>query len=251
MVEIIVLSLIQGITEFIPVSSTSHLIIFTKLSSYNEGGVLLDVSLHIGSFLAVVIFFRKELIRFILDKRIFVLLLLASIPILISGYCLTKTNLINDLRTLKVIGWMTIIFALYLYFSDKNKSNLTIKNHLNFRNSLIIGFVHIIALIPGVSRSGIVISIARNLGFGRVDSAKISLLLSIPVLDGVSFYGLYETFNISSERITTLNLMSIVFSFIISYLTIKFFLIYIQKFNMNIFVIYRLLLGLLILFNAY
>ena len=85
MVEVIVLSLIQGITEFIPVSSSSHLIIFTKLSSYNEGGLLLDVSLHIGSFLAVVLFFRKELIMFILDKRIFCLLLLASIPILISA----------------------------------------------------------------------------------------------------------------------------------------------------------------------
>ena len=251
MVEVIVLSLIQGITEFIPVSSSSHLIIFTKLSSYNEGGLLLDVSLHIGSFLAVVLFFRKELIMFILDKRIFCLLLLASIPILISGYYLTKTNLINDLRTLRIIGWMTIIFALYLYFSDKNKSNLIIKNHLNLRYSLIIGLVHIIALIPGVSRSGIVISIARNLGFSRVDSAKISFLLSIPVLAGVSFYGLYETLHNSSERITSLNLMSIVFSFIVSYLTIKFFLIYIQRFNMNIFVIYRLILGILILLYAY
>ena len=251
MVEVIVLSLIQGITEFIPVSSSSHLIIFTKLSSYNEGGLLLDVSLHIGSFLAVVLFFRKELIMFILDKRIFCLLLLASIPILISGYYLTKTNLINDLRTLRIIGWMTIIFALYLYFSDKNKSNLIIKNHLNLRYSLIIGLVHIIALIPGVSRSGIVISISRNLGFSRVDSAKISFLLSIPVLAGVSFYGLYETLHNSSERITSLNLMSIVFSFIVSYLTIKFFLIYIQRFNMNIFVIYRLILGILILLYAY
>ena len=251
MVEVIVLSLIQGITEFIPVSSSSHLIIFTKLSSYNEGGLLLDVSLHIGSFLAVVLFFRKELIIFILDKRIFCLLLLASIPILISGYYLTKTNLINDLRTLRIIGWMTIIFALYLYFSDKNKSNLIIKDHLNLRYSLIIGLVHIIALIPGVSRSGIVISIARNLGFSRVDSAKISFLLSIPVLAGVSFYGLYETLHNSSERITSLNLMSIVFSFIVSYLTIKFFLIYIRKFNMNIFVIYRLILGILILLYAY
>ena len=251
MVEVIVLSLIQGITEFIPVSSSSHLIIFTKLSSYNEGGLLLDVSLHIGSFLAVVLFFRKELIMFILDKRIFCLLLLASIPILISGYYLTKTNLINDLRTLRIIGWMTIIFALYLYFSDKNKGNFIIKNHLNLRYSLIIGLIHIIALIPGVSRSGIVISISRNLGFSRVDSAKISFLLSIPVLAGVSFYGLYETFHTSSERITSLNLMSIVFSFIISYLTIKFFLIYIQRFNMNIFVIYRLILGILILLYAY
>ena len=251
MVEVIVLSLIQGITEFIPVSSSSHLIIFTKLSSYNEGGLLLDVSLHIGSFLAVVLFFRKELIMFILDKRIFCLLLLASIPILISGYYLTKTNLINDLRTLRIIGWMTIIFALYLYFSDKNKGNFIIKNHLNLRYSLIIGLVHIIALIPGVSRSGIVISIARNLGFSRVDSAKISFLLSIPVLAGVSFYGLYETLHNSSERITSLNLMSIVFSFIVSYLTIKFFLIYIRKFNMNIFVIYRLILGILILLYAY
>ena len=251
MVEVIVLSLIQGITEFIPVSSSSHLIIFTKLSSYNEGGLLLDVSLHIGSFLAVVLFFRKELIMFILDKRIFCLLLLASIPILISGYYLTKTNLINDLRTLRIIGWMTIIFALYLYFSDKNKSNLIIKDHLNLRYSLIIGLVHIIALIPGVSRSGIVISIARNLGFSRVDSAKISFLLSIPVLAGVSFYGLYETLHISSERITSLNLMSVGFSFIVSYLTIKFFLIYIQRFNMNIFVIYRLILGILILLYAY
>ena len=251
MVEVIVLSLIQGITEFIPVSSSSHLIIFTKLSSYNEGGLLLDVSLHIGSFLAVVLFFRKELIMFILDKRIFCLLLLASIPILISGYYLTKTNLINDLRTLRIIGWMTIIFALYLYFSDKNKGNFIIKNHLNLRYSLIIGLIHIIALIPGVSRSGIVISISRNLGFSRVDSAKISFLLSIPVLAGVSFYGLYETLHNSSERITSLNLMSIVFSFIVSYLTIKFFLIYIRKFNMNIFVIYRLILGILILLYAY
>ena len=146
MVEVIVLSLIQGITEFIPVSSSSHLIIFTKLSSYNEGGLLLDVSLHIGSFLAVVLFFRKELIMFILDKRIFCLLLLASIPILISGYYLTKTNLINDLRTLRIIGWMTIIFALYLYFSDKNVFNLetTDDKLLQYLSSFQVGFTFLI-----------------------------------------------------------------------------------------------------------
>ena len=251
MLEILILSIIQGVTEFLPVSSSSHIILLSRLMNFVEENLVLNVSLHIGSFLAVLIFFRKEILNFLKYKKIFILIIIASLPIILVGYLIAKFDLINDLRSLKIIGWTTIIFGILLYLSDKKENKKNLEKNLDFKAAFIIGFLHIFSLIPGVSRSGIAITAARFLKFNRVDSAKISFLLSIPTLFAVTIFGFYSIYMNNDLSIVTLNFNSIIMSFVFSYLTIKFFLEYVKKASLNIFVIYRVLLGLIILNYAY
>ena len=146
---------------------------------------------------------------------------------------------------------MTVIFGIFLYISDKFKLEKEIKTSFNLKVALIIGCFQAISLIPGVSRSGITITAARLLNFKRFDSAKISFLLSIPTLAAVSIYGLNNVITTEDLNFSIINLSSIFLSFLFSFFTIKFFLKYIQKFNLNLIVAYRIILGLILLYIAY
>ena len=251
MIEIILLSLIQGITEFLPISSSSHLILVSDFINYENQSLSIDVSLHIGSFIAVIIYFYKEILNFFGNKILFFKVLISSIPIMIIGFFLAETGIIERIRDIKIIAWTTLIFGILLYFSDKFKLEKNIEKNFTFKSAFFIGFFQILSLMPGVSRSGIAITAARLLNFKRLDAAKISFLLSIPILGAVSLFGLKNL--ILSENIffTNINLIAIFLSFIISLTTIKFFLDYIKKFNLNIFVYYRILLGLILITISY
>lgn len=251
MVEIFILSLVQGITEFLPISSSSHLILTSKYLNFDNQGLTVDVSLHIGSFLAVIFYFKKDLFHFIKTKDLLFKIIFASLPVMFVGFVLIKFNLIEYIRNIKVIGWMTIIFGILLYLSDKFKNNKNINNNFNYKSALFIGILQIFSLIPGVSRSGITITAGRFLEFKRVEAVKISFLLSIPTLAAVSFYGINELLKSEDLQFSLLSILSVIFSFLFSLITIKYFLKYIKKFNLNIFVFYRIFLGLLILIVAY
>ncbi len=248
MYEIIILSLIQGVTEFLPVSSSSHLIIFSEFSKFSNKSLSIDVSLHIGSFLAVIIFFRKDIINFIDNKKLFFKIFVSSIPVMIFGFFLVQMNLIDNLRNIKVIGWTTLLFGILLYFSDKFKLEKSIENNFNYKTALFIGLFQIFSLIPGVSRSGITITAARILNFKRFDSARISFLMSIPTLGAVSIFGLNNIIQSDDLNFSIINLLAIFLSFAFSFITIKYFLKFVKNFSLKIFVIYRILLGTLILF---
>ena len=251
MIDIIVLSLIQGITEFLPISSSSHLIIFSQYLEFNNKNLEIDVSLHIGSFLAVIVFFRKDIFNFVQNKDLFLKILIGSFPVMVTGYILIKFNLIDEIRNIKVIGWTTLIFGILLYLSDRSSVRNKLNSNFTLKSSLLIGFLQILSLVPGVSRSGIAITGARTLNFNRYDSAKISFLLSIPTLAAVSIFGLNNLVKSESFNFSFLILVSIVFSFLFSFITIKYFLRYIKNFSLNIFVIYRIFLGVLLLVLAY
>ena len=251
MIEILILSLIQGVTEFLPISSSSHLIIISEYINLENQNLSIDVSLHIGSFLAVLIFFNKEILSFLKNKNFFLKIIISSIPTILVGAILVQTKLIDILRNIEVIGWTTIIFGFLLYFSDKFKLDNDIENNFNYRSALMIGLFQILSLIPGVSRSGITITAARFLNFKRYDSAKISFLLSIPTLGAVSVFGIFNILSYKDYFFSYLNIFSIIFSFIFSYLTIKYFLVYIKRFSLNIFVLYRIGLGVIILVITY
>ena len=251
MLEVLILSLIQGITEFLPVSSSSHLIIISEYLKLNEQNLTLDVSLHIGSFIAVMTYFYKDIINFLKNKELFFKILISSIPVMIFGIILVETNLINALRNIKTIGWMTLVFGIILFISDKFKLNKDLKKDFTFKTAITIGFFQVLSLIPGVSRSGITITAARLLNFKRFDSAKISFLLSIPTLGAVSIFGVRNIIFIGDLNFSMLNLFSIFFSFIFSLITIKYFLDYIKTFSLNLFVIYRVILGIFLLILAY
>ena len=251
MIEIFVLSLVQGVTEFLPVSSSSHLIIISEYLEFNNNNLQIDVSLHIGSFLAVVVFFRKDIVNFIQNKGLFLKILVGSLPVMIVGYVLVKLNFINEIRNIKVIGWTTLIFGILLYLSDKSSIKRKINSNFTLKSAVLIGFLQILSLVPGVSRSGIAITGARALNFSRYDSAKISFLLSIPTLAAVSIFGLNNLLKSDSFNFSFLILISIIFSFAFSFITIKYFLKYIKTFSLNVFVIYRIFLGICILVIAY
>jgi undecaprenyl-diphosphatase len=251
MIEIFLLSLIQGVTEFLPISSSSHLIIFSNYTNFEDQSLSIDVSLHIGSFLAVITYFHKDIINFVKNKKIFFKVLIASLPVMMFGFFLIKTNLIEKLRTIEVIGWMTLLFGILLYISDKYELKKKIDTDFNYKSAIFIGLFQIFSLIPGVSRSGVSITAARFLNFKRVDAAKISFLLSVPTLGAVSIYGLKNLITSDDLSLSVLNLISIFFSYIFSLITINYFLKYIKNFNLNIFVFYRIILGVILLLGAY
>ena len=244
-VETLILSIIQGISEFIPVSSSAHLLIISRLSDFNVSNLQLDISLHLGSLLAIILFFRKELINIINNKNIFLLIILGSIPLVIVGYIFYSTNLIDQFRNLKVVAWTTLIFGILLYFSDKFEFKNKISSELNIKSIIIIGLFQILAIIPGVSRSGIVITASRFLKFDRVESSKIAFYLSIPALAGASVLGfkdvIYDQINFDAIFIFSTST-----SFLFSYFTIKYFLIYVKMFSLSFFVIYRVVLSIIL-----
>ncbi len=251
MIEIFILSLIQGITEFLPISSSSHLILISEKLNFKNQSLSIDVSLHIGSFIAVLFYFREDLVSFINNKIIFFKIFISSLPVMIVGYFLIETEIIGKIRNIEIIAWTTTLFGILLYISDKFELEKNIKDNLNYKSIIFIGFLQILSLIPGVSRSGIAITAARLLKFTRVDSAKISFLLSIPILGAVSIFGLKNLLVSEDVIFTKINLFSIIFSFLFSLITIKFFLKYINKFSLNIFVYYRVFLGLILLSITY
>ena len=143
MLEILILSLVQGVTEFLPISSSSHIILFSKFMNFISEDLILNVSLHIGSFLAVLVFFRKEILSFFIYRKVFILIIIASLPIILSGYLVAQSGIINDLRSLKIIGWTTVLFGILLYFSDKMESEKNLEINLDIKSALILSLIHI------------------------------------------------------------------------------------------------------------
>ena len=249
-IEILILSIVQGVSEFLPISSSAHLILVSNLYNLKNSSLLIDISLHLGSLLAIVFYFRKDLFNLKENKKLLQLILIGSIPLIIFGYLLHTTEVIDLLRNIKVIAWTTLFFGIILFFSDQRKVNKNISNDLNFKDIIFIGTFQMLALIPGVSRAGITITAARFLKFNRFDSGKISFLLSIPALAGASFLGLKDAFS-QSIQFSYLIIAATGLSFIFSYLTVKFFLIYINKFSLNVFVIYRILIASILFLIIY
>ena len=251
MIEIFLLSIIQGITEFLPISSSSHLILIAEYLEFENQSLSIDVSLHIGSFLAVIIYFFSDIRDFFKNKIVFYKIFLSSLPIMFVGFFFVEFDLISKFRNIETIAWTTVVFGILLYISDKFKVEKNFQEDLDFKSVLIIGLMQILSLVPGVSRSGIAITAARLLSFKRTDAAKISFLISIPILGAVSFFGIKNLILSENIEFTKLNLISILISFIFSFLTIKYFLRYIERFSFNIFVYYRVILGLVLIVLAY
>ncbi len=250
-IEILILSMIQGITEFLPVSSAAHLVLISKYYAFNNQNLLIDICLHLGSLLAIVFYFRTDLFNFIKNKIFLIKVLIATVPIIPVGYIIYQADLSNQIRSLEFIGWMTLIFGILLYISDKSKITKKIDKDFTNKSAIVIGFFQVLALLPGVSRSGITITAGRILGFDRLDSAKISFFLSIPTLTAASILGIYNIYKEGSSELNFLAIIAVIFSFIFSYFTITLFFKFVRKFSLSVFVLYRIVLSLLILGIVY
>ena len=250
-IEIIILSIVQGVSEFLPISSSAHLNIVEIFFEFNSNSLMIDISLHLGSLLAIIFYFRGELLDLKNNQKLLSLMIIGSIPIIIAGYIISTTGLINLLENnLKIIAWTTLIFGIFLYLADKSKFDKKISSNLNLKTILYIGLFQIFALIPGVSRAGITITAARFFRFNRFDSSKISFLLAIPAITGASVLQLKNALEQSFE-LNYLILISITLSFLFSYFTVKYFLEYINKFSLNVFVIYRIIISIILFIIIY
>ena len=146
-IEIIILSAIQGVSEFLPISSSAHLILVSSLYEFKSNSLLIDISLHLGSLLAIIYYFKNDLLDVKNNKRLLSLIFLGSFPLIIVGYILYSTDLIYSLRNIKVIAWTTLIFGIILYISDKSKFDKKISTNLNFQSILFIGLLQVLSLV--------------------------------------------------------------------------------------------------------
>ncbi len=248
--NIIILSFIQGVTEFLPISSSSHLILLSELSDYPDQGLGFDIALHTGSLMAVLIYFKSELKKILFlthdGQQYLKLMFIASIPLPIIGLIFIDYISLY-LRNMQSIAVMTILFALMLYFVDKNRKER--ENILNVSSITIvfIGLMQTLAIIPGVSRAGIVITAALIVGFNRSDSIKISFLLSIPAILMASIYQMTQLLDTNDIILVREYLLGFLFSFIFSYLTIKLFISTINRITFSPYIIYRIILGTFLL----
>jgi undecaprenyl-diphosphatase len=251
LIKILFLSIVQGISEFIPVSSSGLLIVFESILHVKNNNLLMNATMHGGSLTAVVIFFSKDLLGLWKNYQLLINLIIATIPVVIIGGLLKYFNIIEQMMNIAVIGYSTIFFGILLFFSDKNKEEKKFTTSISNKDSFIIGLYQILALIPGTSRSGITMTGARFLKFNRVDAARFSFLLSVPTLSAAFILSTYEIVKLNEESFNSTSLIAFLFSFIFSILTIKYFLIFLKNFSLNIFVIFRICLGVVLLFFYY
>jgi len=249
-IEILILSAVQGISEFLPISSSAHLILISSFYDFSSSSLFIDIGLHLGSLFAIIYYFKRDLLNLRNNQKLLVLILVGSIPLIIFGYIIYSTEFVNLLRNIEIIAWTTLFFGLVLFLSDKRDISQNISTNLNIKTILFIGLFQILALVPGVSRAGITLTAARFLKFNRVDSSKIAFLLSIPALAGASFLGLKDAIQQPVE-FNYLLLIAISFSFIFSFVTVKYFIKYVSNFSLTVFVIYRMLVGLILLSVIY
>ncbi|MEI4235221.1 undecaprenyl-diphosphate phosphatase [Roseovarius sp. D22-M7] len=262
--HIFIVAIIQGVTEFLPISSSGHLILLPGLAGMPDQGLMIDVAVHVGTLVAVVIYFWADVRLAILGTprmligrvdtpgpRLALLLLIATIPVIVLGLLLKLSGLQDGLRSVTVIGWTTIIFGLLLYWSDQAGAQEKRTGAWSLRDAVILGFWQAIALIPGTSRSGIVITGSRFLGYQRHDAARISMLMSIPT---IAASGLL----LAGEAVLDADLAAMRdaaiaagFAFVAALLALTLMMRLLNRVSFTPYVIYRLGLGLGLLVFAY
>jgi len=246
-IHILILSAIQGITEFLPISSQSHLILTSYLLGLKDQGIGFDIALHAGSLIAILIYYRNEIKKILsltsegLDYL--KLMVIGSIPLPIIGLLFIDTVSVN-MRSISSIALMTLLFAVILYLADaKKKDEITKLTNISIFTIIFIGLMQTLAIMPGVSRSGIVITAALLVNFSREDSIKIAFLLSMPAIFMATVYQSMQFYKIGNIEILNEHLLGIFLSFIFSYITIHLFISTINKISFTPYIIYRLILG--------
>lgn len=262
--HLFLLAIIQGVTEFLPVSSSGHLILLPALTSLDDQGLVIDVAVHVGTLFAVCWYFRSdvalaargipELLRFRIESRAGFLafcLTVATIPVIIVGLIFKLLGVMEMLRSIAVIGWMMIIFGMVLYITDRVGPQTRTSDGWTLKHALYLGLWQAVALIPGTSRSGIVISGARALGYARHDAAKLSMLMSIPTIIASGALMGIDVMRIADWQAARDGAIAAVISFFAAWAALVFMMKLLRSVSFTPYVIYRLGLGVLLLFIAY
>ena len=258
------LALIQGITEFLPISSSGHLILLPSFTNFPDQGLLIDVSVHVGTLLAVIIYFFRDSLsilkgfsdlatgnRHSVPAQLTKFLIWATIPVIILGLILKITDIIDLLRNIKVIGWTMIIFGIFLYLADRFSFSKKINLNYSIKEALIMGLWQSAALIPGTSRSGATITAARILGYKRKSAARIAMLMSIPTILASGSLEIIDVWHKADFNHFNDAVIVICLSFIFAFLTLTIMMRLLNSISFTPYVIYRILLGVLLLAIAY
>lgn len=260
LIQIVVLSLIQGLTEFLPVSSSAHLILGSKVLDWPDQGLVFDVATHLGTLFAVLVYFRKDIWGMVrpwlgstesdeTSRRLGLTIVVASIPAILAGGLLHGW-VESALRDTRVIAFSTIGFGLLLWWADARFARNKVLADMNMKSGLMIGLAQMLALVPGTSRSGITITMGRMLGFDADSAARFSFLLSIPIIAAAGAYGVLQML-LKNAAIDWFQFgLAIGLSALAGWLCIAAFLALLQRVGLVPFVIYRLALGIALLWIA-
>ena len=257
--QYIVIGLVQGITEFLPISSSAHLILISALTDWEDQGIFTDIAVHVGTLGAVIIYLfahiKKILIDFFSFKKNYfhqsdlwgIKIIIATIPALIVGFFVYE-YLLDYLRNLVVIAWASIIFGIILYFADHRGQSSKKWEELRFWEIFVVGIFQVLAFIPGASRAGVTITGARILNVKRDSAAIFSMLLSIPIIAASLILTLLDIYSMQDIVIDlTQPIIATFFSFVTAIISIHTMMKILQFTNFNIFIIYRILLGITLL----
>lgn len=262
--HLILVAMVQGVTEFLPISSSGHLILLPSLTGMADQGLAIDVAVHVGTLWAVILYFWTDVkqavaglpraLRGKVDNaqaRLAMALIVATIPTVIAGAILHLTGLSSAMRSVAVIGWTMLGFGLVLYWMDQKAPQSKTAGDWGLRDALVMGLWQVLALIPGTSRSGITITGARHLGYVREDSARLSMLMSIPTIIASGVLLSLDVAQQADMQLAKDSAIAAVFSFFSALLALSLMMRLLRSISFTPFVIYRVILGIILLVIAY
>jgi undecaprenyl-diphosphatase len=254
LLHLAILAIIQGLTEFLPVSSSGHLALVPHVLGWPDQGLVIDIAVHVGTLGAVIVYLWRDIGRMLLGLfhalkgndsaglDLFSLLILASLPVIAAGYFVSQ-YFGDSLRTIEVIAWSTIGFGVVLGIADRVGMTVRRLEHMSYAAALFIGLAQVLALIPGASRSGVTITAARMIGFERADAARFSLLLSIPAILGAATLAGLKIHQTSDLALGLDAAVAAGIAFLAALISISVMMAWLRHAGFMPFVIYRLLLG--------
>jgi undecaprenyl-diphosphatase len=257
--QLVLLALVQGITEFLPISSSGHLALVHELTGWADQGIMVDVAVHGGTLGAVLLYFRHDVWKMIVgaakllrgrmtpDGQLALYIAVATLPIVLVGYLLLKSGMVGSLRTAEIVAWGNLVFAIILWISDRIGLTVRRMDHMSWGSAIAIGLSQVLALIPGASRAGVTISTARFLGFERAEAARFSMLLSIPTILGASVASSIAVYEAGNVALGMDMAVAALLSLGAALIAIHLFMKMMAHMTLTPFVIYRLVLGAFLL----
>lgn len=262
--HLLLLALIQGITEFLPVSSSGHLILLPQLTGLEDQGLAIDVAVHVGTLGAVILYFWTDVKTALTGcvhllggharteaAKLALLLIIATIPVVLFGLILKLTGLSDALRSIKVIGWTMLGFGIVLYWFDQRAPGTKFQKDWNLKDAVIMGLWQAVALIPGSSRSGTTITGARALGYSRYDGARIAMLMSIPTIIASGILLGAEVAATADAQAARDGAIAAAMSFVAALFALTVMMRLLRSVSFTPYVIYRAILGVVLLVIAY
>lgn len=255
----LIIAIVQGITEFLPISSSGHLILIPKLTDFPDQGPLIDVAVHVGSLLAIILYFRKDVLGLARggfasiglgkedeQRKLFWFVVIGTIPAVAAGLFIKLGGYLEGFRSTHLVATNLIVFGILLGLADKFGKHTKAYEDMSLKDAILVGIAQAMALIPGTSRSGATMTAARALGYSRVESARFSFLLAIPAVAGAGVLAAFDLADATAQMQQDAIVTGIL-TFFTALATMIFLMNFLRRASMLVFVVYRVLLGIALL----